>query len=265
MPPIVLLVALALGWTAGTALQLRQAELAPDAAVTALAAAGLVLGAPVLLVRRWRERRSGALALLVAGALLGHAATAARAALRLADALPAALEGQDLVLTGVVAELPRPGLTGTRFVFEVEGATLRGQAVRAPARVSLAWFRGPDADTLLLGPAEGLRAGQRWRLPVRLRQPHGHFNPHGFDLELWLFERGLHASGYVRARADAPAVKLAENAGHAVERARQAVRESIERRLVDPADAADAARRAAAGVLAALAVGDQAAIVVCAN
>jgi competence protein ComEC len=251
MPRIWLLVVLALGWMAGSAAQLQRASVLPpalDAACAALAAVLLPIG--------WRARhRLGGWAAIVlvalAALLLGHAATDLRATLRLADALPPALEGQDLVVTGVVAELPRGTLTGTRFVFEVERAERRGVPVTVPERLSLAWFRGPDDDALLLGPAETLRAGQRWRLPVRLRQPHGSFNPHGFDLELWLFERGLRATGTVRARADAPATKLDERAGQAIERARQAVRDAIERQVPD---------RASAGVLAALAVGDQAAI-----
>jgi competence protein ComEC len=55
----------------------------------------------------------------------------------------------------------------------------------------------------------------------------------------------------VRSRAGDVAQKLSDDAGHPIERARQSVREAIERRVGDPA---------AAGVLAALAVGDQAAI-----
>ena len=48
-------------------------------------------------------------------------------------------------------------------------------------------------------PRATLRAGQRWRLLVRLKQPHGNANPHGFDYELYLFEQGVRATGYVRA------------------------------------------------------------------
>jgi competence protein ComEC len=33
---------------------------------------------------------------------------------------------------------------------------------------------------------------------VRLKRPHGNLNPHGFDYEAWLFERGIRATGYVR-------------------------------------------------------------------
>ena len=38
---------------------------------------------------------------------------------------------------------------------------------------------------------------------MRLKRPHGTSNPHGFDYEAWLFERGLRATGYVRID-DAP-------------------------------------------------------------
>ncbi len=93
-----------------------------------------------------------------------------------------------------------------------------------------------------------MRAGQRWRFTVRLRQPHGNLNPHGFDYELNLFEQGVRATGYVR---DAPAELLDPAAGFIVERMRQRVRDAIEASVAD---------RRAAGVLAALAVGDQGAI-----
>ena len=120
-----------------------------------------------------------------------------------------------------------------------------------PRRLSLGWYRGVDDGALLAGPAADLRAGQRWRFTVRLRQPHGSLNPHGFDLELWLFEQGLRAGGTVRSVPGAVAEKLADRAGHPVERLRQDLRDAIYRQVPDAA---------AAGVLAALAVGDQAAI-----
>ena len=84
---------------------------------------------------------------------------------------------------------------------------------------------------------------------MRLRQPHGNLNPHGFDYELNLFEQGVRATGYVR---DAPPPELLQRAaGHPIERLRQRVRDAIEASVPD---------RRAAGVLAALAVGDQGAI-----
>jgi competence protein ComEC len=244
----------ALAWVAGSAAQLGMAALWAPALVAGIAVLGAVL---VLLCLRGRCTRwaLAALAALALGAAaLGFASTHARAAAQLAEALPPALEGQDLLVRGTVASLPRESLQGVRFEFAIESAWHRGQPVVVPERVSLGWFRGIEADALLAAPPQPVRAGQRWQFTVRLAQPHGAMNPHGFDLELWLFEQGLRATGSVRERpgqADGAARLLDAAAAHPVERLRQAVRDAIQARVADPG---------AAGVLAALAVGDQAAI-----
>jgi competence protein ComEC len=248
----VALLCMALAWLLGVGWQLQQASLWRTDWVLGAAVAALGL---LVWVWRWRHRWPGLLVLGLCAATLALASTDWRASLRLADTLTSALEGQDIVVTGVVAELPRQSVTGTRFVFDVESASLRGAPVKLPSHLALGWYRSADEDVALGGPAEDLRAGQRWRFTVRLRQPHGTLNPHGFDLELWLFEQGIGASGSVRAPSskgsEAPPLKLAENAGHPIERLRQSLRDAIQRRVADPA---------AAGVLAALAIGDQAAI-----
>ncbi len=241
-------VVLGFGGLAGVALQLQQPALWAGPAVAALASGGLMAA---MLAWRWRHTWPGLLVLALALAAAGFAATSGRAALRLADGLPAALEGQDLVAIGVISQLPHSSLSGTRFVFDVDSATLRGAPVRVPSRLSLGWYRSPEGDALITGPGEELRAGQRWQLGVRLRQPHGSLNPHGFDLELWLFEQGIRAGGSVRANAGAVNRKLADDVAFPVERARQRLRDGITRQVADPT---------AAGVLAALAIGDQAAI-----
>ncbi|MBT9488487.1 MAG: DNA internalization-related competence protein ComEC/Rec2 [Rubrivivax sp.] len=227
---------------AGSALQLQRADVLP--VVPALLLATLAGGAA------WWGRR-WLLWLLPCVALAAFALTEARAGWRLAEVLPPALIDADLRLQGRIVSLPQPGLTGTRFEFEVDEATHAGQPVTVPRRVSLGWYRGFEPDALLAAPLQDLRAGQRWAFTARLRPPHGSANPHGFDLELWLFERGLRASGTVRATtADAP-VLLAAADGQWVHRLRQHLREAIAARVPD-------AR--AAGVLAALVVGDQGAI-----
>ncbi|MCU0813439.1 MAG: DUF4131 domain-containing protein, partial [Burkholderiaceae bacterium] len=95
-----------------------------------------------------------------------------------------------------------------RFDFEVDEARLGGEPVDVPRRVSLGWYRGWyrgwHDDALLAAPAFDVEAGQRWRLVARLRAPHGQRNPHGFDVELWLFEQGIRATGYVRTTASTP-------------------------------------------------------------
>jgi competence protein ComEC len=269
---------LALAWLAGTALQMGQAAVFPvSTAWAGLAVSALVAGLGILGLRtRGADGQSapppppippprqplGALRTLCAALLLlgvfgiGWFHAELRAGQRLQEALAPALEGRDLVLTGTVAELPRVSALGVRFVLEVESAQLvdkrQGAApaerpVDVPQRVSLAWFQGWDVDTALSRPALPLVAGDRWRLPVRLKRPHGAVNPHGFDLERWLFEQDLRATGHVRPGAQ----RLEAAAAHPLERLRQHWRDAILLRVADPA---------AAGVLAALAVGDQAAI-----
>ena len=237
---------IAAAWLAGVAVQLQQPAL-PGA--PALATAGAV--ALALLVVAWRWPRLEALA-LPALATLGCVWTSALAQQRLQQVLDPALEGRDVELTGVVASLPRHVADGVRFVFEVDEARLGGEPVDVPRRVSLGWYRGWHDDALLAAPAFDVEAGQRWRLVARLRAPHGPRNPHGFDVELWLFEQGLRATGYVRTTASTPPPELlARDAGHRVDRWRQRVRDALFARVDDPR---------AAGVLAGLAVGDQAAI-----
>jgi competence protein ComEC len=238
-----------LGVLAGTALQLQQAELSHPVAHAAAALAGAV-GLAVLAWRRLQGGRALALALLAAG-LLAWGATGWRAEWRLADALAASLEGRDIDVTGVVATLPVQRPDGVQFRLRVEAAQLDGQQVRVPGLVALGWYRGWHDDALVAGPQHELRAGQRWRFTVRLRRPHGQVNPHGFDYELWLFEQGVRATGYVRLTANAQAQLLDPAADHAVQRVRQQVRDALQARLGDAP---------AAGMLAALAVGDQASI-----
>jgi len=234
---------LALAWIAGVALHLQQRELAPLAlylAAIGVGALGLLIGS--------RRQRAFAAALLGAG-LIAWGASGWRATQRLADALPAALEGRDLVVTGVIASLPQRSAAGLRFRFEVEAASMQGAPVRLPPVLALGWYRGMHDDAALSEPQADLRAGQRWRFGLRLRRPHGNLNPHGFDYELQLFEQGVRATGHVR---DAPPPALLQRAaGFPIERLRQRVRDAIDASVPD---------RRAAGVLAALAVGDQGAI-----
>ena len=174
------------------------------------------------------------------------AALAAHA--RLADRLAPELEGRDLQVVGVIAGLPAAGERGVSFEFEVESAAT---GERLPAKLRLAWYRTAQGGESAI-PDDAPRAGERWRFSVRLRRPHGNVNPHGFDYEAWLLERGVGATGYVRARP-APQKLGSRNAPlDFVERAREAVRDRFKARLGEMGGTGRAA-----GILAALAVGDQ--------
>lgn len=227
---------------AGVALQLQQRELLDPNVALAVMLAGAALCAA-----GWRWRR-GFGVVLIGLLLLGYAGTDGRASQRLAEQLDAGLEGRDVRLTGLVASLPQHGPNGIRFRFEVESATMAGEPVAVPRLVALGWYSGFHEDATLLQPQRELRAGQRWTFNARLRRPHGTLNPHGFDLELMLFEQGVRATGYVR---DAPPQTVQETVAYPVDRWRHRVRDAIEARVAD---------RRAAGVLAALSIGDQGAI-----
>lgn len=234
---------LGLAWPVGAALQLREAALQATPVYVGCMAIGLLL---VAVAGRLRQRMAMvALGLLI----LAFGVTGGRASLRLAEALPMSLEGQDLQITGVVASLPQRSSNGLRFRFEVDAAMQRGQPVVVPSVLSLGWYAGFGADAVLTAAQLELRAGQRWRFTVRLRRPHGLVNPHGFDQELRWFEDGVRATGSVR---ESPAPQLIDrSASHPVERLRQRVRDAIDATVAD---------RRCAGVLAALAVGDQSSI-----
>ena len=202
-----------------------------------------------LLWRLFAQRTRVAFLLLALAAGSGGFFYAAwRAELRLADALPAASEGRDIRLTGVIDELPQSTDRGTRFAFAVESFIPPEAAV--PSRVSLAWYSGFVSGAASDVPV--LHAGERWTLAVRLKRPHGTVNPHGFDVEAWLLANDLRATGYVRKdeanrRIDAFAGRAEDHVAHA----REAIRDRILHALDD---------RPYAGVIAALAIGDERAI-----
>jgi competence protein ComEC len=207
----------ALAFAAGAVLLQQQAEL-PSLAWAALLA-------PLLAASlRWRAF----LIPLAFAAGFFWAAWLAHA--RMADWLAPALEGRDVEVVGVVSGLPSRGERSVRFELDTETPGL-------PRKLLLS----------LYGPGE-FHPGERWQLTVRLRRPHGNVNPHGFDYEAWLLERGIGATGYVRSHQ---LIGTRSSALDMIERAREAVRDRFQQRL---------GATPAAGVLAALAVGDQHAI-----
>jgi competence protein ComEC len=215
-----------------------------------------------------RVLASWLLAALVAAAALGFGFVGLRAVAFQADVLHSALEGPDVQVVGTIAAMPQRSEAGLRFRFDVESASLNDggmpRPVTLPPSIYLGWYSGLQRaeDPAAVPFAElqqgmgDLRAGERWAFTVRLKKPHGNANPHGFDYELWLWEQGLQATGYVRAtprdaaNGGAPR-KLGSSWGHPIERARQKVRDAIFVQIPEPR---------LAGVIAALVVGDQAAI-----
>jgi competence protein ComEC len=221
---------------------LQQQAVLPD-----LRWAGLLIILPVALrlprLAIW-QRVSRTLLILILAAASGFFYAAWIAQHRLADGLPAAWQGRDIVLIGVVAEMPRQHERGLGFTFDVERVISADAQV--PQHILLSTYRNGEDPILLM------HAGERWQLTVRLKQPHGTSNPHNFDFEAWALERNLRAVGYVHGKGDNRRMdEQVAGAGYLIERIREAVRAHFQQ-VLGPAPYA--------GVLSALAIGDQGSI-----
>ena len=231
-----------LAFAAGVLMLQRQPEL-PDWRLWALAGGLLVLPGG-----RWPGWPSRLLA-IAACCALGFAWAGWRADLRLAEPLPAAWEGRDIEVVGVIATLPQDFSHGTRFEYVVEQVLT--QAAIVPPRLQLSWYQGRrDGEAFERRP---IRPGERWRFTVRLKRPHGNANPGGFDYEAWLLERDIRATGYIRPDPPQRLADMVWQPDYLIERLRFGVRARY-------AELLPAERYPWAGILVALAVGDQRAI-----
>ena len=159
-----------------------------------------------------------------------------RAGIILDDSLPHELEGRNLVVEGRIVDIPRKAEFGRRFELEVMRADLDGEPVHVPRKILL------NSREYSFQP----RAGETWRLLVRLNRPHGYQNPGGFDYEAHLFRDRIRAKGYVRDDM-APQRLDHEPAWYDIDRWRQDLGDRIRALLQD---------NEYAGIVVALANGD---------
>ena len=204
-------------------------------------------GSGVLFARSGDARRRVLFA--IACFFVGFGWAGYRAESRLADHLAAEWEGRDVQVVGVVAELPQAFSRGLRFSFDVEKVLTANAAL--PSRIMLSWYRDERAGEIDPQALESwvIHPGERWQFTVRLKRPHGNSNPHAFDYEAWLLERGIRASGYVRPKAENRRLeKIVAEPGYLLERLRETVRD----RFLETLPGGEYA-----GILVALTVGDQ--------
>jgi competence protein ComEC len=133
-----------------------------------------LIGLLALACRRYR------VALFCLG--LGWACVSAQGALD--DRLAPELDDRTLWLEGRIVDLPAASAEVVRF----ELAEAESRRVQLPQRMRLAWYGGP-----------ALHAGERWRLAVHLKRPHGLVNPQSFDYEAWLLAQRIGATGTVKS------------------------------------------------------------------
>lgn len=193
--------------------------LAPSIAALGVAALGLWL---------WPRGR------VAAAALFGIALAAIHGGFALEARWPAAHDGADAEVVGVVVGIPERDAVALRFEIEPRTATVGGEPVPVGGRWRLSWHGRPVA----------LRPGDEVTLLARVRVPRGTANPGTFDFERYAIERRIAATGSVRRLlAHEPA------AATTIDAARAALSRWIAEERGDGTSAA---------LLRALAVGDQA-------
>lgn len=139
---------------------------------------------------------------------------------------PVSRHGEKVVVRGTIASLPERETTLNdhrptwRFQLAPTDAGL-------PDAIRVAWYRS-DADRL--------RAGDCWQFTLRMRTPHGSFNPDGFDYEGWLMQRHIAALASV-----ASAEPCARRGGFPIQSLRQRIVDRIAQVIESPRAAAWAA------------------------
>lgn len=213
---------------------------------------------------------------MVAAVSIGILWAAWCAHLHLGDRLAPGMEGRNVTVIGTIEGMPTAGgdsgdggdggdsgsgAGSRRFQFHVEKVLSKIAVERSarqagvPENLSLSWYAafGKGAPALPL-----VESGARWQFTVRLTRPHGNANPHGFDYELWLFERHIGATGTVRSGRATPAL-LHDTFVFSFSALVGRMRAFLKRRILAALPSPSTTHRHA-GVIVALVIGEQRAI-----
>lgn len=196
--------------------------------------AGAALGGFLLFIRSGRDFVIAAL-LVSVGAAWGSY----RGGETLNQGLPESLIKQDVLVRGVVSDLPQQRRHALRFRFDIDTLRLGQQAYDFGGTVLLNWYDKPRPD---------LQVGDQWQFTIRLKPAHGALNPGGFVYEKWLFSQGIRATGYVRESENAQLISPSDGR-YFVGQFRARVKQFIE-----------AKNLSMGGILSALAVGERSGI-----
>ncbi|MFT7413450.1 MAG: competence protein ComEC [Methylophagaceae bacterium] len=155
---------------------------------------------------------------LLAYVLLGGLWALMQANNVLNDRLLPKLDGNDLMITGIIANVPKDNGKSIRFEFKPDKMT----DIILPRKILLNWYKPLPL---------AFSAGERWQLMVRLKQIHGMANPASFDYEAWLFQQRIDATGYVRNDEDNR--RLAAAAFYSINSLRQTLLAKLSSHLQD--------------------------------
>ena len=250
------------GFALGIILLQQQSSILPLPVLVALSVLGLMLMILAFFLSRAKKLWMRSLINLTASIVFGWCWASGMAIWPMSHRLNPDLEERDLAIVGVVTSLPAAVDFGQRFQFNIEQVLTPGvQAAQLPRKILLGWYdanqSGNPGNDSALSP---VHPGERWQFNVRLRRPHGLANPHGSDVEVWMLEQGLGATGSVRPeRHDFGAASFANrrlaaflfSLNNCVEAVRERLRDRIRSALPD---------QRYAPMIVALVIGDQHAI-----
>ncbi len=130
------------------------------------------------------------IAIFILSLLVGLNWATYRAHQRLQWSLPQTLIKKPVLITGTINSLPKVQQQYTSFIIKTDSIALK----KVSTQLRITWYDNKSQRAPLF------HVGERWRLVVKLIPPHGTHNPGGFDVQRWMFIKGLRASGYVVAR-----------------------------------------------------------------
>ncbi|RYY75627.1 MAG: DNA internalization-related competence protein ComEC/Rec2 [Gammaproteobacteria bacterium] len=107
-----------------------------------------------------------------------------------AQHLPNELTGQDLIVEGMVVDLPQENNRRQLFTLNIHQARLVNEMM------PLKYF--PNKINLSSYGELRVKTGETWQLRVKLKPPRGFVNPGGFDYQTFLLRHGIGATGYIR-------------------------------------------------------------------
>ncbi len=179
--------------------------------------------------------------------------------------LPESLAGKTIMVQGRVVGVPENSRRGKHFYLSVDHFELVDSREPfndyMPRKIRLSWYYGRKHKV------QAVHAGESWQFLLRLKPPHGFFNPGGFDYEGWLFQRGIDARGYIRAASATSHWRnrrLSAAPVYSVDAMREKLSRSISRWLQSSTPAAASAqlsslpvKPAVTGMITALAIGER--------
>ena len=212
----------------------------------------LALFLVLVLVKRNARTLIAPVLIFVSGFLYASAC----ASYQLSSRLPGELLGVELELTGTVIGLPVKSGRRLRFLCDIDSlsplnskdATGAAAGVTDHIAEHLQVSRGRLRIDWYGSEVPDLKAGNKIKVVVKLKSPSGFMNPGGFDLERWLTQKKIIATGYVRSKSFDVTKSIVSDSVTSL----ASVRHKLQRRLLQATEGLSAG-----GVILALTVGDK--------